>query len=45
MLFQLYQARMAHLATQGDAESWKREVDGALAAVKEPRVRDRVMFR
>ena len=44
VLFQLYLARMAHEATRGDAEAWAREVESALALVKDARVKDRVEF-
>lgn len=42
ILFKLYRARGSHIATQGDAAAWAREVEGILATVKEPRVRDRI---
>ncbi len=42
VLFKLYRARYAHVVTQGDAEAWKAEAEGLVAAIKEPRVRDRV---
>jgi hypothetical protein len=41
-LLQLYRARYAHAATRADADAWKQEVDAALNAIKEPRVKDRV---
>lgn len=42
-LFALYAARAAHVATGGDEAAWKREVDAALAALKDQaRVRDKV---
>lgn len=44
VLFQLYQARMAHEATRGEAAAWVREVDTILATIKDPRVKDRVEF-
>jgi hypothetical protein len=44
VIFQLYLARMAHEATRGDAAAWAREVETALAAVKDARVKDRVAF-
>lgn len=42
VLYKLYQSRVAHIATRGDDEAWKREVDAALGTVKEARTRDRV---
>lgn len=42
VLLGLYRARYAHTATRADAEAWKPEVEAALAAIKEPRVKDRV---
>lgn len=44
VLLQLYQARMTHEATGGDAAAWAREVETALATIKDPRVKDRVEF-
>jgi hypothetical protein len=44
VIFQLYLARMAHEATRGDAGAWAREVETALSALKDPRVKDRVEF-
>ncbi|MDB4927899.1 MAG: hypothetical protein JWM10_383, partial [Myxococcaceae bacterium] len=44
VIFQLYLARMAHEATRGDAAAWAREVETALALVKDARVKDRVEF-
>lgn len=46
VLFRLYIARLAHMATQGSAESWEREVESIMNAVAEPRRRDRAeLFR
>ncbi|MBK6535923.1 MAG: hypothetical protein IPF99_42245 [Deltaproteobacteria bacterium] len=42
VLFQLYLARMAHEATRGDAEAWQREVETALASIKDTTVKYRV---
>ncbi len=42
VLLQLYQARMTHEATGGDAAAWAREVETALAGIREPKVKDRV---
>lgn len=44
-LLRLYGARAAHVATGGDDAAWAREVDAALAALKDQaRVRDRVEY-
>jgi hypothetical protein len=46
ILFRLYIARLAHMATQGSAESWEREVESIMNAVPEARRRDRAeLFR
>ncbi|MFO0562764.1 MAG: hypothetical protein U0269_32395 [Polyangiales bacterium] len=46
ILYRLYMARLAHMATQGSAESWEREVESIMAAVPEARRRDRAeLFR
>lgn len=46
ILFRLYMARLAHMATQGSAESWEREVESIMNAVPEARRRDRAeLFR
>ena len=42
VIFQLYFARMAHEATHGDAAAWAREVESAIAPLKDARVKDRV---
>lgn len=42
VLYRLYLARMAHVATQGSPEAWKSTVDTTLAGIKENRTRDRV---
>jgi len=42
VLLGLYVARVAHLATEGDAAAWQREVEGRLQACTDPKVRDRV---
>ncbi|MBL8604449.1 MAG: hypothetical protein JNK72_21160 [Myxococcales bacterium] len=42
VLFGLYLARMAHIATRGDDAAWKREVDERLKACPDARTRDRV---
>ncbi|MDO9022780.1 MAG: hypothetical protein Q7V43_38010 [Myxococcales bacterium] len=44
VIFQLYLARMAHEATRGDSGAWAREVETALSALKDARVKDRVEF-
>jgi len=41
-LLGLYRARYVHTTTQRPPEAWKAEVDAALSALREPRVRDRV---
>lgn len=46
ILFRLYMARLANMATQGSAESWEREVESIMNAVPEARRRDRAeLFR
>lgn len=44
ILFRLYRARTAHRATQGDASSWKSEVDTVLGPVRATRTFDLVTF-
>jgi hypothetical protein len=42
ILFQLYRARAASFTLGTSAEMWKNEVSGAIAKIREARVRDRV---
>jgi hypothetical protein len=41
-LLGLYLARAAHVATEGDAAAWQREVEARVGAVTDAKVRDRV---
>jgi hypothetical protein len=41
-LFRLYMARLAHVATQGDAPGWQREVESVLNGIREPKLKDAV---
>jgi hypothetical protein len=46
ILFRLYIARLAHIATQGAPDAWEREVETIMNAVPEARRRDRAeLFR
>ncbi len=46
ILYRLYIARLAHIATQGAPEAWEREVETIMNAVPEARRRDRAeLFR
>ncbi len=44
LLFKLYRARAAHVATQGDAAAWKANAEALVAGIRDARVKDRVEF-